>query len=131
MGKKIFLIVLMAMGLSHSLVAQSASGSSKKKKKEIPEANSAQPSSLQPYYPTKDYQPEKKKSDKKSEGKITYDARDKFYDRMEQIAKQERKHEKEMLKPQNSDPMYFGHKRPPKKRPPEKMKFCKVCGIRH
>ena len=27
--------------------------------------------------------------------------------------------------------MYFGHKRPPKKRPANKMKFCKECGIRH
>jgi hypothetical protein len=50
---------------------------------------------------------------------------------MEEVARQRRKNEKLMAKPQYSDPMYFGHKRPPKKRPPEKMKYCKVCGIRH
>ncbi len=26
---------------------------------------------------------------------------------------------------------FFGHKRPPKKRPPGKQKFCKVCRLRH
>jgi hypothetical protein len=26
---------------------------------------------------------------------------------------------------------YFGHKRPPIRRPPGKMKLCKVCGIKH
>ncbi|MDL5050909.1 hypothetical protein QQ054_33455 [Oscillatoria amoena NRMC-F 0135] len=130
MAGKFLLIILVGISISWHLNAQSSARSSKKKKKDEPEANQSQPSSLQPYYPTKNYEPEKKKS-KKSAGKITYDARDKFYDRMEQIARQERKNEKEMQKPQNSDPMYFGHKRPPRKRSPEKMKFCKVCGIRH
>jgi hypothetical protein len=50
---------------------------------------------------------------------------------MEEVAKAERKAEKEAMKPENSDPLYFGHKRPPKKRSPKKMKYCKVCGIRH
>ena len=26
---------------------------------------------------------------------------------------------------------FFGHKRPPKKRPPGKQKFCKVCRLKH
>ena len=26
---------------------------------------------------------------------------------------------------------YFGHKRPPHRRPPGSMKLCKVCGIKH
>ena len=26
---------------------------------------------------------------------------------------------------------FFGHKKPPKKRPPGKQKFCKVCRIKH
>lgn len=56
---------------------------------------------------------------------------DEYYDRMEQNAKEARKKEKEMQKPQYSDPLYFGHKKKPKKRPPGKMKYCKVCGIKH
>jgi hypothetical protein len=33
--------------------------------------------------------------------------------------------------PQYADKMYFGHKRPPKKRPVGKRKLCKECGIVH
>ncbi|GIV38185.1 MAG: hypothetical protein KatS3mg032_2564 [Cyclobacteriaceae bacterium] len=90
------------------------------------------PTSLQPYAPRKDYSPESEKKQKRvKEQPITYNARERFYERMEEVARQRRKNEKLMAKPQYSDPMYFGHKRPPKKRPPEKMKYCKVCGIRH
>ncbi len=101
---------------------------SKKKKAEKVEATSTgQPSSLEPYYPKKDYEPKKKKSS----AKVTYNATEKFYDRREELGKQERRNEKELEKPENSNPLYFGHKRPPKKRPVHKMKYCKVCGIRH
>jgi hypothetical protein len=111
------------------LVFSSIASIAQKKKKDKKDAGSSgQPSSLAPYYPQKDYEPTKKK---KPSGKVTYDARDKYYDRLEEIAKQEKKNEKLSEKPQYSDPMYFGHKRPPKKRPAHKMKYCKVCGIRH
>lgn len=109
------------------LVTVSFAQSKKKKAKKSDTSSSGQSSSLAPYYPQKNYEPEKKKS----AGKVTYNATDKFYERREELAKQERKNEKELEKPQNSNPLYFGHKRPPKKRPPHKMKFCKVCGIRH
>jgi len=63
---------------------------------------------------------------------ISYDEKvEEFYKRMEAAAKRRKKMEKEMKKPQYSDPLYFGHKRPPKKRPPGKKKFCNVCGIVH
>ena len=51
--------------------------------------------------------------------------------RMKQVAKDNKKEAKELEKPQYSDPSYFGHKKPPKKRPPNKMKYCKICQIRH
>ena len=54
-----------------------------------------------------------------------------YEERMEENAKEKRKQAKEMEKPQYSDWTYFGHKRKPKKRPPEKMKYCKECGIKH
>ncbi|WP_375578745.1 hypothetical protein ABWH96_17215 [Marivirga tractuosa] len=54
-----------------------------------------------------------------------------YEERMENNAKEKRKKAKEMEKPQYSDWTYFGHKRKPKKRPPEKMKYCDECGIRH
>lgn len=34
-------------------------------------------------------------------------------------------------KPQYTNPLYFGHKKPPKKRKVGKKKFCKECGIVH
>lgn len=89
---------------------------------------SNQPSSLQPNLPKKVYSP--KVSRKKSKGP-TYDARDKFYDRMEKLEKKKKKNMKNESNPRYSDFQYFGHKKPPKKRPPEKMKYCKICGIRH
>ncbi|MGJ3235024.1 hypothetical protein [Marivirga sp.] len=54
-----------------------------------------------------------------------------YEERMKRNAKAKRKKAKEMEKPQYSDWTYFGHKKKPKKRPPEKMKFCEECGIRH
>lgn len=45
--------------------------------------------------------------------------------------KERRRIAEEMKKPQYSNKMYFGHKRPPKKRPLHKRKFCKECGIVH
>jgi hypothetical protein len=119
----LILLLVCLFGVSTLSVAQS----SKKKKKKNETTNVQQPSSVEPYYPKQNYEPKQKKSS----GKITYDARDRFYDRMEQVAKAHRKAEKELAKPQYSDPTYFGHKKPPKRRPPHKMKYCKECGIRH
>ena len=61
----------------------------------------------------------------------TYNSEKEYYDRVEAFGKTRRKNEKMLMSPQYSDPSYFGHKRPPKRRPPDKMKFCKECGIRH
>jgi hypothetical protein len=91
--------------------------------------NQSAPTSLSPNLPSKVYAPKTSKK-KKTKGP-TYDAREKFYDRMEEVNKQRKKSEKAKVTPQYSDFQYFGHRKPPKKRPPEKMKYCKICGIRH
>lgn len=54
-----------------------------------------------------------------------------FRQRMKENAKEARKRARLMKKPQYSDPLYFGHKRKPKKRPVGKRKLCKECGIVH
>lgn len=54
-----------------------------------------------------------------------------YEQRMKDNVKASKKASKEMKKPQYSDPSYFGHKRPPKKRPVGKRKFCSECGIVH
>ena len=54
-----------------------------------------------------------------------------YEDRMKQVAKDIKKSMRKLKKPQYSDKSYFGHKRPPKKRPLSRRKLCKVCGIVH
>lgn len=128
---RILLFVVLAV---FALTALAQSKGSSKKKSSTENRQSGSPTSVQPYFPEKDYAPESEKKARKGRVKeqpVTYNARERFYERMEEVARQRRKNEKLMEKPQYSDPMYFGHKRPPKKRPPEKMKYCKVCGIRH
>jgi len=46
-------------------------------------------------------------------------------------AKKYRKIEKMKDDPQYADPLYFGHKKKPKKRKVGKRKYCKECGIVH
>ncbi|HEY0743134.1 MAG TPA: hypothetical protein VGD40_16815 [Chryseosolibacter sp.] len=103
-------------------------GQSKRKRQKSAKAPIEQPSALSPGEPQKVYAP--KASRKQTKG-ATYNAEQEFYERMEELEKTKRKNEKLAAKPQYSDPMYFGHKKPPKKRKPGKMRFCKECGIRH
>jgi hypothetical protein len=81
-------------------------------------------------------QPKATKAKKNKSGKnnitVYYDVKvQEFYKRMEANAKRYKKMQKDMKKPQYSDPMYFGHKKMPKKRPPGKKKFCNECGMAH
>lgn len=101
----------------------------KKKEKKTKEAAAGQPTSLDPSYSRKDYAAPR--ASRKSTKGPTYGLEEEFYERMAELEKTRRKNERLMEKPQYSDPLYFGHKRPPKKRKPSKMKFCKECGIRH
>jgi hypothetical protein len=54
-----------------------------------------------------------------------------FRKRMEKLQQEKAKAAEESNKPQYTNPLYFGHKKPPKKRPNGKKKFCKECGLRH
>ena len=54
-----------------------------------------------------------------------------YQERMKAVAKQNRKDARLARKPQYSDPMYFGHKRKPKKRKPGKRKLCMECLVVH
>ena len=68
---------------------------------------------------------------KKRETENTDDYREQFRDRMKVVAKQRKKDLKMAEDPQYSNPLYFGHKKPPKKRKNGKKKFCKECGLVH
>lgn len=92
------------------------------------------PSSRDPQggsYEMKDAKKSKKLFGKKSFNRRMDEKVEEYEQRMKDNEKKYKKMEKEMKKPQYSDPMYFGHKHKPKKRPPGKQKFCKVCGIKH
>lgn len=125
---RIPLIILLVLLASTTTFAQSKTKSKKKPKKT---EQRQQASSLSPYFPKDDYAPEKAAKKKSKGRKATYNAMEEHEARMKSVAKAHRKAEKESMKPQYSDPSYFGHKRKPKKRPPGKMKFCKECEIRH
>lgn len=99
----------------------------KNKKRSQRQPQAVQPTTLNPL-PQKEYAP---KASRKSTKGPTYESEENYYERMAQLQKTKRKNESQQLKPQYSDPMYFGHKRPPKKRKPGKMKYCRECGIRH
>ena len=91
------------------------------------------PTTLQPVNPVKYYGPRKEKT-KKKKGKVTHEAQNEYYNRIETTWKEREKREKTLERGQAPDmmkPPYFGHKKPPKIRPIEKRKYCKVCGIRH
>lgn len=115
------LVVLLATTFS---MAQS-----KPKKKKKAKADTAQPNTLEPYYPKENLAP--KKTRRSSKKGPTYNSEQEYYERLAALDKTRRKNERMQELPQYSDPMYFGHKHPPKKRSPKKMRFCKVCGIRH
>ena len=71
------------------------------------------------------------KSGKNSSFKTQEEGKKVYEDRMKQVAKDIKKSMRMLKKPQYSDKSYFGHKRPPKKRPLSRRKLCKVCGIVH
>lgn len=118
--------------ISLTLVVSASYAQSSKKNKKSSTTQEGRPSSLEPYYPRGNYEPSRKSSKKKDAHQgPSYDSQQEYYDRMARLSKAREKNERLAEKPQYSDPMYFGHKHPPKKHKPGKMKFCKVCGIRH
>ncbi|MGB3467596.1 MAG: hypothetical protein WBA74_20080 [Cyclobacteriaceae bacterium] len=68
---------------------------------------------------------------KKATAKTDAVLREEYAKRLKSNAKKSRKEARLARKPQYSDPSYFGHKKPPKKRPVGKKKFCKECHIVH
>lgn len=75
------------------------------------------------------------KRNKKTELKTAEEESIAFRNRVSKAYKEntktEIKAEKQQRKEARKGEKYFGHKRPPKKRPPHKQKFCKTCKIKH
>ncbi|MDO1447335.1 hypothetical protein Q0590_13790 [Rhodocytophaga aerolata] len=125
---KYFLIILFSCFLLTAGMAQS--NVRKKDSKNTPSSRSA--SSVDIGSENSIFMDTKKSAVKrKSDVKTMDDLKQEAKERMMANAKKHEKMAKEMEKPQYSDPSYFGHKNPPKKRKPGKKKFCKECRIRH
>ena len=77
------------------------------------------------------FSPRRAQAYKAKKHKVTRSAEYEFYKRVEQAAKDHQKQLKKLAKPQYSNFLYYGHKRKPKIHPPEKMRYCSECGIRH
>ncbi|NJM26781.1 MAG: hypothetical protein HC859_16210 [Bacteroidia bacterium] len=92
---------------------------------------SLSPSTSRTYDLHSDYQHRTKKKNKKNFFAPKYNAEERYYMRMELVAKERARLSKELKKPQHADPSYFGHKHKPRKHKPSKMRYCNVCGIRH
>ena len=100
------------------------------------------PETIRPTRPQ--YQPVKKKKkgvfgflkkDQKQELKTAEEESAAFRARVSQAYRENTKEaikaEKVKIKEARKGESFYGHKRPPKKRPPGKQKFCKVCKIKH
>jgi hypothetical protein len=121
---RLMLLMVCLLAISKMVVAQSSGNQA---------GQNTGDNSLAPYHPQEMQTRSAKKKSKKKRAPSgpSYQSEQEYYDRMARLDKEKRKIEKEMDKPQYSDPMYFGHKRPPKKRKAGKLKYCKECGIRH
>ena len=122
----LLLILLLTGAVS---IAHSQSKKERKKQKQEVQAPKHNPSSRDPGSSDNLFKGERKFS--KSGNSLEAKAVQEYQQRMKQNARKYDKIERQKDKPQYSDPMYFGHKRKPKKRPVGKRKFCKVCGIEH
>lgn len=122
---KLSIIILLVTGAFSLAAAQSRSESSREN---VPQAFDRGAT-----YETETSKKEQKRR-KKSKYSLAgeYDRKvEEYHKRMEANIRKNNKIAKEMEKPQYSDPTYFGHKKPPKKRPVGKKKFCKECGMSH
>ena len=103
--------------------------SSMKAQDRMVQENSLRPSAVQSAFPSKKEIAMREKVARTP--KTTVDLQKEYYERVEAVMKARKKMARQMQKPQYADPLYFGHKRKPKKHSPRNMRFCKECGIRH
>jgi hypothetical protein len=118
MAMKRIVLVVISCSLCLGAIAQQAD----------PGDNSLRPATKPSFPSRKEIQKRERKALKP---KTTIDLQQEYYQRVEDVMKARKKTARLMKKPQYSDPMYFGHRRPPKKHSARNMRFCRECGIRH
>lgn len=80
---------------------------------------------------SKHHKPTKERSVRLKKVNVRHTPRYEYYARVEKVAKEKQRIMRKMDEPQYTNPLYFGHKRPPKRHDVHKMRYCKECGIRH
>jgi hypothetical protein len=80
---------------------------------------------------TKHHKPTKERSVRPKKVNVKHTPRYEYYARVEKVAKEKQRIMRKMDEPQYTNPLYYGHKRPPKRHEVHKMRYCKECGIRH
>ncbi|MBX2943733.1 MAG: hypothetical protein KF860_15455, partial [Cyclobacteriaceae bacterium] len=86
---------------------------------------SLDPTTNRPEHYSKFYSPKRAKAVKYKKSKVKHTAQYEFYKRVELAAKDKQRILRKLSKPQYSNPAYFGHKKKPKRRQPNKMRYCK------
>ena len=79
----------------------------------------------------KHHKPTKERSVRRKKVNVKHTPRYEYYARVEKVAKEKQRIMRKMDEPQYTNPLYFGHKRPPKRHDVHQMRYCKECGIRH
>ncbi len=77
------------------------------------------------------HKPTKERSVRSKKVNVKHTPRYEYYARVEKVAKEKQRIMRKMDEPQYTNPLYYGHKRPPKRHAVHKMRYCKECGIRH
>lgn len=77
------------------------------------------------------HKPTKERSVRPKKVNVKHTPRYEYYARVEKVAKEKQRIMRKMDEPQYTNPLYYGHKRPPKRHAVHKMRYCKECGIRH
>ncbi|MEO1051101.1 MAG: hypothetical protein AAFX87_10755 [Bacteroidota bacterium] len=136
-----YVLLICILSLLSGYAVQAQKKKDKKNNKQEQVEFSKSPNAYEPYKPEENTaeQTSSKKSSKKAKkqsfngqySKMLDTKVKEFEKRMVAKEKYERKKAKGMEKPQYSNALYFGHKKPPKKRPKGKRKLCKECGIVH
>jgi hypothetical protein len=80
---------------------------------------------------TRSHRPTKERSVRLKKVNVKHTPRYEYYARVEKVAKEKQRMLRKMDEPQYTNPLYYGHKRPPKRHEVHKMRYCKECGIRH
>lgn len=94
-------------------------------------AQSEVPNSREPGKKQSVHSPRHAKAAKRKKQKVQHTAQYEFYKRVEEAAKEKQRILKYLSRPQFADHRHFGHKKLPKRRSPNKMRYCNECGIRH